>query len=172
MIWKKSEADEAANQIQPQPQPQPSSALRGQPPQTRERALVGASIEVKGSLTGNEDLFIEGSIEGKIELRQHSVTIGKSGRVKADIYARTVVVMGEINGNLFGEEQIILRQTSTVYGNLLAPRVTLEDGAHFKGSIDMTPPTSADAVPAQASASGARQLASQMPRHEQTTEKS
>ena len=137
MIWKKSEADSPPIQTPIQPPPQPS-APRSQPPPAKERALIGPSIEIKGTLSGGEDLFVEGRVEGKIELAQHSVTIGTSGRIKADIQGRNIVIMGEVEGNLYGSEQITLRQSSTVRGNLVAPRVSLEDGSNFKGSIDMT----------------------------------
>ncbi len=137
MIWKKSEADEVPTQSQQQPPPA-APATRNQPQPTKERALIGPSIEIKGNLVGGEDLYIEGRIDGKIDLKEFSVTIGRSGRVNAGISGRTIVVMGEVNGDMYGEEQIILRQSSTVNGNLFAPRVTLEDGAKFKGSIDMT----------------------------------
>jgi len=146
MIWKKSEAEETPTHSLSLP---PSPA-RGQAQASKERALIGAAIDIKGNLTGSEDLVVEGRIEGKIELRQHSVTVGKSGCVKGDIYGLVVIVMGEVDGNLYGEEQIVLRQTCTVRGNISAPRVTLEDGAHFKGSIDMTPPAPAEPDPAPA----------------------
>ena len=88
MIWKKSDADNPPTQTPMQPPPQPS-APRSQPPPGKERALIGPSIEIKGSLSGGEDLFVEGRVEGKIELAQHSVTIGTSGRIKADIQGRS-----------------------------------------------------------------------------------
>jgi cytoskeletal protein CcmA (bactofilin family) len=101
--------------------------------------MIGPTIYVKGDLTGQEDLLIEGRVEGKIELRQHNVTVGKNGHVKADIYGKTITIEGEVQGNLYGEEQLVLKQTSTVRGNITAPRVSLEDGSNFKGSIDMSP---------------------------------
>ncbi|NWG13752.1 MAG: polymer-forming cytoskeletal protein [Acidobacteria bacterium] len=104
----------------------------------RERALIGPTLVIKGDLTGEEDLVIEGRIEGKIEFRKHSVTIGKNGHVKADIYGKVITVEGEVQGNLYGDDQLILRQSSTVRGDIVAPRVVLEDGANFKGSIDMS----------------------------------
>ncbi len=143
MIWKKSESEDPTATPQPQPQhqyqppPAPAPVARAQAP-AKERALIGSSIEIKGDLRGAEDLFVEGKLEGKIELRQHSVTIGKAGRVKADIFGRSIVVLGEVDGNLHAEEQIILRQACTVRGNLTAPRVALEEGSSFKGNIDMT----------------------------------
>ncbi len=143
MAWKKSESDDPQPQYQPQyqpqPQPQPVTQPRVSAPQTKERAMIGSTIYIKGDLSGQEDLLIEGRVEGKIELRQHNVTVGKNGKVKADIYGKTITIEGEVQGNLYGEEQLVLRQTSTVRGNIIAPRVSLEDGSNFKGSIDMSP---------------------------------
>ncbi len=140
MIWKKSESEEPPakdkDHVQPPPSPTPAVRVAQQQP-ARDRALIGATIEIKGNLVGNEDLQIEGRLDGKIELHENSVTVGKNGRVKADIFGRRIVVSGEVEGNLYGEEQIVLHQSSKVTGNLFAPRVTLEDGAQFKGSIDM-----------------------------------
>ena len=136
-MWKKSGAEEPQPQFQAQPQPviQP----RVNAPQTEERPVIGPTIYIKGDLSGQEDLIIEGRVEGTIELRQHNVTVGKKGKVKADIYGKTITIEGEVQGNLYGEEQLVLRQTSTVRGNITAPRVSLEDGSNFKGSIDMSP---------------------------------
>jgi cytoskeletal protein CcmA (bactofilin family) len=156
MIWKKSETDEASAQAQSPSQGPPAPLPRSAPQAVKEHALIGPTIEIKGNLGGDEDLLVEGQIEGKIELRQHSVTIGKSGRVRADIHGRTIVVQGEVHGNLYGEEQIVLRQTSTVRGNLLAPRVTLEDGSNFKGSIDMTAGNATATLVSQASGVNAK----------------
>lgn len=111
--------------------------------------MIGPTIFIKGELRGEEDLVIEGRIEGKIEFKQNNVTIGKNGRVKADIYGKHISVEGEVQGNLQGEEQLVLRQSSNVRGNITAPRVTLEDGCHFKGSIDMCPKETVESHPAQ-----------------------
>jgi len=146
MTWKKTDADYPPTQTPMQPPPQPS-APRSQPALARERALIGPSIEIKGNLSGGEDLLVEGRVEGKIELAQHSVTIGAGGRIKADIHGRSIVIMGHVEGNLYGSEQIILRQSCTVRGNLVAPRVSLEDGSDFKGSIDMTSKPAVEAKP-------------------------
>jgi len=100
--------------------------------------MIGPTITVKGDLSGEEDLLIEGRVEGKINLPRQSVTVGKSGRIKADVFGKVITVEGEVEGNLYGEEQLVLRQSSTVRGNITAPRVSLEDGANFKGSIDMS----------------------------------
>ncbi len=103
----------------------------------REPAVIGPSILVKGDLTGEEDLKVEGRVEGKIDFKQNRVTIAKSGRVKADVYGKLVMVEGEVEGKLFAQDQIIVRSSGSVRGSLSAPRVSIEDGARFKGTIDM-----------------------------------
>jgi cytoskeletal protein CcmA (bactofilin family) len=99
--------------------------------------MIGPSITIKGDVSGDEDLVIQGRIEGKVNLAQHNVTIGSDGRVKADVHGRTVVVEGEVEGDLRAQEQIILRHTAKVQGSIAAPRVSLEDGAVFRGGIEM-----------------------------------
>jgi cytoskeletal protein CcmA (bactofilin family) len=148
MSWKKSFKQNPPTQTPIQPPPQPSAPHR-QPPSAKEQALIGSSIKIKGSLSGGEDLLVEGKIDGKIELDQHNVTIGTNGRIKADIHGRSIVVMGDVKGNLYGSEQIILRKSSKVRGNLFATRVSLEDGSDFKGSIDMTSKPAEEVKPLQ-----------------------
>ncbi len=110
------------------------------PDKTRtERASIGSTISIKGDLTGDEDLVIDGRIEGKIDLKQHKITIGKKGVVRAEMRAKIISIEGDVQGTLYGEEQIILCSSSSVRGDIIAPRVTLEDGSKFKGSIDMEP---------------------------------
>jgi cytoskeletal protein CcmA (bactofilin family) len=139
-MWKKSEQEESHPQPAPAPMQQPVAVPKASVPQVREQAaMIGSSISIKGDLTGEEDLMIEGKVEGKIELRRHCVTIGKNGRIKGDIYGKTITVEGTVEGNLYGEEQLIVRHSGTVRGNIVAPRVALEDGSNFKGSIDMSP---------------------------------
>ena len=100
---------------------------------------IGASICIKGDVTGNEDLIIQGHVEGTINLKGHNVTINKSAKVKANIEANQIIVEGELSGDMNGDEKVIIRETGNVYGNIISPRVTLEDGALFKGSIEMEP---------------------------------
>lgn len=100
---------------------------------------IGATIHIKGDVTGNEDLIIHGHVEGAIKLKDYNVIIGPQGRVQANIHAKQIVVEGELNGDLIGEEKVIIRKTGNVLGNVVSPRVTLEDGAMFKGSIEMEP---------------------------------
>lgn len=115
-----------------------------------ERAVLSPSIVLRGEVSGDEDLVIEGRVEGKITLRQNVVTVGAKGRVAAEIHARAVLVDGEVDGNVNAEEQVVLRKTSRVRGDVVAPRVTIEDGARFKGSIDMEPKQRANPAPAPA----------------------
>lgn len=116
----------------PAPSPRPAAA-RG------EVASIGPSITVKGDISGEEDLLVQGQVEGTIDLKRNHVTVGKHGRVKADIHGRVIDVQGEVEGNLLGDEQVVVRQSGAVRGNITAPRVSLEDGANFKGTIDMEP---------------------------------
>jgi cytoskeletal protein CcmA (bactofilin family) len=127
-MWKKE--NEGAGFDSPAPQRNPVDQLR-------EKATIGASITVKGELSGGEDLLIHGQVEGKIDLKKHNVTVGRSGKVKADVYGKTISIEGDLQGNLFGEEKVIIRESGTVRGNITSPRVNLEDGSKFKGSIDM-----------------------------------
>ena len=98
---------------------------------------IGKSVIIKGDLTGSEDLTIEGQVEGKIELRQNILTIGANGKIKAQIFAKVVIVQGEVQGNITATERIDIRDNGSVDGDLVSPRIAIADGAHFRGSIDM-----------------------------------
>ena len=120
------------------PPEMPASVPRNNPQEhRRDSATIGPSITIKGDLTGEEDLIIDGKVEGKIDLKQNSVTIGKNGRARAEVHGKLITVEGEVDGNLFGQEQIVIRNSGCVRGNLTAPRIAIEDGAKFKGAIDM-----------------------------------
>ena len=121
-------------------QPKPAQNTAGRTPAPRRSggaATIGPSIKIKGDVSGDEDLLIQGQVEGKVKLAKHNVTIGSDGHVKADVHGRTVVVEGQVEGDLRAKEQIILRHTARVEGSIAAPRVTLEDGAVFRGGIEM-----------------------------------
>ena len=105
----------------------------------RGQAMIGPSIVINGKVSGDEDLTIEGTVEGSIDLPNQNVLIGQSGRIKADVQGKIVHIEGKIEGDIKGVEQVIISNSGNVRGNLVAPRVTLEDGAVFKGSIDMDP---------------------------------
>jgi cytoskeletal protein CcmA (bactofilin family) len=98
---------------------------------------IGKSVVIKGELSGSEDLTIEGQVEGKIELRQNLLTIGPNAKIKAQVFAKTVVVEGHVQGNVTAGERIDIRDKGVVEGNLAAPRVAIADGAQFRGSVDM-----------------------------------
>jgi cytoskeletal protein CcmA (bactofilin family) len=114
-----------------------ASAAGARRPGTGQFAVIGRSIQINGDVKGDEDLMIEGDVSGTVELRNHSLTVGKEGKVKANIFARAITVDGTTEGDMFASERIAVRATANVRGNLLAPRVSLEDGARFKGSIEM-----------------------------------
>ena len=116
----------------------PPKQTKASIPASRDQATIGRSITIKGDVTGDEDLYIQGRIDGTVNLKQHNVTVGPEGRVKANISGRTVTVEGEVNGDVRGQEQVALRASSTVNGDIVSPRVVLEDGATFLGSIDMS----------------------------------
>ena len=152
MVWKKND-DPPAHHPEPSPAaqprpaaptpapvPNPSSSSSSAAARRVGRAPRGASIVIKGDRSGEEDLVIEGRVEGKVDLKQNNVTVGKNGKVKADVFGKVVIIEGEVTGNVFAREQAILRQSGGIQGNIQAPRVILEDGSRFKGSIDMEAP--------------------------------
>lgn len=148
-MWKKSEAEEYQTKPAIEPSMSDTAKKETHVSKGREHSIIGSSISINGDLTGEEDLFIEGKLDGKIECHRNSVTVGKNGRIKGDIYAKMIAVEGNVEGNLFGDEQLRIRQSGTVRGNIVAPRVALEDGANFKGSIDMSPKDKSPATPAK-----------------------
>ena len=107
------------------------------PMEQLKESIIGPSIRVKGELTGEENLTVQGQVEGQIDLKQSHVTIGRTGCINADVYGKITTIEGEVQGNLFGEEKIVLRQSAVVRGDMRAPRINLEEGAKFKGNIDM-----------------------------------
>ena len=102
-----------------------------------ELASIGKSIIINGELSGSEDLTIEGRVDGKIELRDHVLTVGPNGRIKAQVSAKAVVVLGHVTGNLTATEKVDIKENGSVEGDIIAPRVAIADGSHFRGSIDM-----------------------------------
>lgn len=103
----------------------------------RSTVNIGKSVVIKGELSGSEDLTIEGQVDGKIELRQNVLTIGPNGKIKAQVFAKSVVILGEVTGNVTASEKVDIRDNGSVDGDIAAPRVAIAEGAHFRGSIDM-----------------------------------
>ena len=105
----------------------------------REVAVIGRSIRIDGDLRGEEDLRIEGDVNGTVRLHNNTLTIGSEGKMRADVYAKAVIVDGLMEGDLYSSERVAIHKNATVLGNITAPRVSLEDGARFKGSMEMDP---------------------------------
>jgi len=105
----------------------------------REIAVIGKTITIQGDVTGDESLVIDGKVDGTVRLKNHDLTVGQTGLVTASVKAKVVRVEGKVTGDLEGTEKVVITKTGRVEGNIVAPAVTLEDGAKFKGSIDMDP---------------------------------
>jgi cytoskeletal protein CcmA (bactofilin family) len=142
-MWKKDEAVRAPQPTGPGPATAPAVADSGtsriEPSRQTHRDMVniGKSVIIKGELSGSEDLTIEGQVEGKIELRQNVLTIGPNAKIKAQVFAKAVVIQGEVLGNVTATEKVDIRDAGSVDGDISAPRVAIADGATFRGSIDM-----------------------------------
>jgi cytoskeletal protein CcmA (bactofilin family) len=146
-MWKRDEAVKptggqqtpstpaAPQQQQATPSAAPQPELRRQI--ERDMVNIGKSVVIKGELNGSEDLTIEGHVEGKIELKDHILTIGPNGKIKAAVFAKSVIVLGEVNGNVTATEKVDIRDGGSVDGDIVSPRVAIAEGAHFRGSVDM-----------------------------------
>jgi len=156
-MWKRDEAAKPSAPSQPAPAPAPAPAVTPAAPHAAAEAArpqpntsidthrgglektvnIGKSVIIKGELNGSEDLTIEGQVEGKIELRQNVLTIGPNGKIKAQVFAKSVIILGEVTGNVTATEKVDIRDNGSVDGDLASPRVAIAEGAHFRGSIDM-----------------------------------
>ena len=144
-MWKRDEAvrppqPAATTPTIPATTPTPQESARPDAPRPQEKGgtvNIGKSVIIKGDLTGSEDLTIEGQVEGKIELRQNILTIGANGKIKAQIFAKIVIVQGEVQGNISATERIDIRDNGSVDGDITSPKVAIAEGAHFRGAIDM-----------------------------------
>lgn len=101
------------------------------------QARIGKSLTFQGELKGAEDLYLDGEFQGTIKLNDHNLVVGPQGRVRADIQAREIVIEGNVQGNLHARDRLQIRKTGSVVGDLVAARIVIEDGAYFKGSIDI-----------------------------------
>ena len=116
---------------------------------------IGKSVVIKGELSGSEDLTIEGNVEGRIELRENMLTIGPNGKIRAEVFAKQVIVLGEVTGNVTASEKVDIRDNGSVDGDIASPRVAIAEGAHFRGSHRHAAQTAAR-QPATADAGHAR----------------
>ena len=153
-MWKRDEAvrptsGQPAGGAQPQAQPATGApSPRVEPSKLMEKDIVniGKSVVIKGELNGSEDLTIEGHVEGTIQLREHVLTIGPNGRIKAQVFAKSVIVLGEVTGNVSATEKVDIKDGGSVDGDIISPRVAIAEGAHFRGSVDMQRKGTAPAV--------------------------
>ena len=169
-MWKRDEAVRPASG-QPAAPPQPAAAVPAGAPSPRpevshhmEKDIVniGKSVVIKGELNGSEDLTIEGHVEGTIQLKEHVLTIGPNGKIKAQVFAKSVIVLGEVTGNVTATDKVDIRDNGSVDGDIVSPRVAIAEGAHFRGSVDMqrkgnSAPQAAKSAQPQAAASAPQQ---------------
>jgi len=179
-MWKRDEAVKPTAPASPGPAPAqpvnvphaadaaPRPAIASDPQRGQEKTAVniGKSVVIKGELNGSEDLTIEGQVEGKIELRQNVLTIGANGKIKAQVFAKSVIILGEVTGNVSASDKVDIRDNGSVDGDIAAPRVAIAEGAHFRGSIDMqkaggkaAEPKAAEPKPAEAKPAAAQPAA-------------
>ena len=144
-MWKRDESVKPATPPAPAPAapatpavsvPAVASERRTQPLQG-EHVNIGKSVIIKGELSGSEDLTIEGNVEGRIELKDNILTIGPNGKIRAEVFAKSVIVLGEVTGNVTASEKVDIRDNGSVDGDITSPRVAIAEGAHFRGSVDM-----------------------------------
>jgi cytoskeletal protein CcmA (bactofilin family) len=123
----------------PAPAPAPTAAQHNDARTQieRDKVNIGKSVVIKGELSGSEDLTIEGHCEGRIELRDNVLTIGPNGKIRAEVFAKAVIVLGEVVGNVTASEKVDIRDNGSVDGDIISPRVAIAEGAHFRGAIDM-----------------------------------
>ena len=145
-MWKRDEAVKPTGPVTPAgpaaPAQQTQANVPAQPDSRRQQMMekdvnIGKSVVIKGELNGSEDLTVEGHVEGKIELRDHVLTIGPNGKIKAQVFAKAVIVLGEVNGNVTASEKVDIRDGGSVDGDIVSPRVAIAEGAHFRGTVDM-----------------------------------
>jgi cytoskeletal protein CcmA (bactofilin family) len=123
----------------------PSSSRLGSAP-ARSAARVGASIQIKGQITGNEDLQIDGIVDGPISLQGHELTVGSEAQLKSEIIAGDVIAYGKVIGNIQARGRVDIRRDGSIIGDISSARISIEDGAHFKGRIEIDPAKSQSAV--------------------------
>jgi cytoskeletal protein CcmA (bactofilin family) len=156
-MWKSSRREDEVtptnqpNPTTPAPAAAPSAPSRPAEPvrsdaRSSEIATIGKSVVVKGELSGSEDLVVDGEVEGSIALRGQSLTIGPNGRVRANIEARNVVLHGRVDGDIHASDRVELRKSACLSGDITTARISIEDGAFFKGTIDIQKPEPAPKI--------------------------
>jgi cytoskeletal protein CcmA (bactofilin family) len=151
-MWKRDEKiPQPSTSITPTKEiaPQTVTSPAAPPSQAAAKDVVniGRSVVIKGELSGSENLTIEGQVNGKIELRDHVLTIGPNAKIKAEVMAKAVIVLGEVIGNVTASEKVEIRERGAVDGDIASPKVAIAEGTHFRGSIDMQPESRRAAQP-------------------------
>jgi len=144
-MWKPSHQGSITPNSTPEPprpaQPAPAFEPAGRAPVTAgDQATIGKGLFIKGEITGSESLFIDGKVEGSINLPGNRVTVGRNGQVAASINAREIVVLGKVRGNVSASDRVDIRAEGSLSGDVSAARISIEDGAFFKGGIDIKKP--------------------------------
>lgn len=145
-MFDKRKSDQAEKETTSAAPPAPPPRANPAPTAARD-ATIGMTIAIDGDVTGDENLVIHGKVGGTVVLEHHDLTIGQSGLVTASVKAKVVRIEGEVTGDIDGIEKVIVAKTGRVRGNIVAPGVSLEDGAKFKGSIDMDPASARQTAP-------------------------
>jgi cytoskeletal protein CcmA (bactofilin family) len=117
--------------------PSPAAPVRSSAPAAKALATLGSGLTVKGQISGDEDLQVEGKVEGPITLKGQRLTVGSAGEIVSDVHAREVIVYGKVRGNLFAEDRVEVKKDGSVIGNITGGRVLIEDGAYLKGQIEI-----------------------------------
>jgi cytoskeletal protein CcmA (bactofilin family) len=164
-MWSKRKEDEipqkpvATPTFAPAPEPprresntmsSPTRTFEPELPSTRGSAALGKNVTVKGQIFAREDLTIDGEVEGTVECHEHRLTIGPNARVQASLKAREIVIQGSIQGNVEAADKIDIKKEAKLVGDIKTSRIVIEDGAYFKGSIDISKAASPAAKPAPA----------------------
>ncbi len=164
MMWKPNQS--SSSPVPPAPEPVRPAAPAFEAPVSRpvappaaaasgDQATIGKGLMVKGEITGSESLFIDGKVEGAINLPGNRVTVGRNGQVAASISAREIVVLGKIRGNVTATDRVDIRSEGALTGDVSAARISIEDGAFFKGGIDIRKPEAKAAQPAAGTSAAA-----------------
>jgi cytoskeletal protein CcmA (bactofilin family) len=159
-MWKPSQPEppstpSAPEPVRPTPAASPIDSANRAGAQAADQASISKGLFIKGEITGSESLFIDGKVEGSINLNGNRVTVGRNGQVAASITAREVVVLGKIRGNVTASDRVDIRAEGALTGDVAAARISIEDGAFFKGGIDIRKPEAKAAAPAAAAATNA-----------------
>ncbi|HLJ86308.1 MAG TPA: polymer-forming cytoskeletal protein [Candidatus Angelobacter sp.] len=126
-------------------EPTPAAAPRNAVINNQEQATIGKSLVIKGEVSGSEALYIDGRVEGAINLPGNRVTVGRNGQVQANVSAREIVVLGKVKGNLTASDRVDIRNEGSLTGDVVCQRISIEDGAYFKGGIDIRKPNAKEA---------------------------